>query len=243
MSQEEGNGNAEGSRSSGSTGRKRRSRLSTASTAIMNPNSTETYQANASSSSNNPALSGSEPNGYPMREEDTRRATRMLAQFRNGFRRSVLATEQGLPKPNDGTSEQEAMGMTTERGEEIQAPMNSTQIPDDVMRQDKKRRRIGEYAGPDDAMETDVGVSSVDPSECQECMTPFNSKLIRRTFKMKRHLPLIQSKSRQLHHLSRPAWFPSPIPILYWTTAYELWKRFAQCWEMMLRGGFRVSRV
>lgn len=83
-----------------------------------------------------------------------------------------MAAEQGLPKPNDGPSGQEAVGMTEERGEEIQASMNATQLPDDVMRQDKKRRRIGKYAGPDDAMETDDGASSADPSECQECVTP-----------------------------------------------------------------------
>ncbi|GHJ86124.1 hypothetical protein NliqN6_2526 [Naganishia liquefaciens] len=158
MSQEEGNGHAEGSRSSDSAGRKRRSRFSTASTAIMNPSPTETDRSDASASTSNPP-SGSRPDDYPMQEENTRRATRLLAEFRNGFRRSVMAAEHDSNKPNEDASqllpEQDALGMSVNRSDQVRTPLETTQASDDVLRQDKKRRRIGEYAGAKNAMDTD----------------------------------------------------------------------------------------
>lgn len=169
MSQEEESGNGEASGSSGYAGRKRRSRFSTASTAIMNPNTAETPETNASDSSN-ATTSESTSNDMPMRERE-RRASRMLAQLREGFRRS--ASSRSVPAlagpsklPSDGNaSGRETMGMAIDQSEGLEEGMHTAKASDKV-RQDKKRRRIGEYAGPSEAMDAGgVEDLSVDASE------------------------------------------------------------------------------
>lgn len=121
--------------------RKRRSRmLSSASTAVTPETTTEGTSAKAEEQE---------------RMERPRRASRVLSSIKDGFRRSASTRDVALRPPiARGSSVQDAGAITEQENEEEQG--------DQVhMRQDKKRRRIGDYAGPSaSSSSTDVSVSN-----------------------------------------------------------------------------------
>lgn len=151
-----------------SAGQKRRSRFSTASSAIMNPNTAEAQGGNEASSSNAPSSGSTTTSDVPMQDRE-KRGSRMFNQIRDGFRRSAssrsVAPLAGSKMPLDAVATGQATTDMVVDQSEGPPEQTGTVVAADGIRQDKKRRRIGEYARPSEDMDDGVGASSLDASK------------------------------------------------------------------------------
>lgn len=129
--------------------RKRRSRVLSGATAVVTP---ETMMEGT--------VDDAEGRDGPTTMERPRRTTRVLSHIKDGFRRSGSSRSIAV-RPSTNARNPSMQGSTSAITEQEVAGEMSAQVGNQASRQDKKRRRIGEYAGPSDSgSSTDVSAST-----------------------------------------------------------------------------------
>lgn len=181
--------------------------------------------------------------GNEMTAERPRRASRVLSSIKDGFRRSASSRDVALRPP-------------VARGSDVQVPATGIPEQGEVTeqqgeevhnRQDKKRRKIGEHAGPSESgSSTDVSVlNSQDLGTPSISIPVFHtySFLQRRHNKKPPHNTTSTHQNHQRLHFSHHPSYHSPPPTRSSTTVSEAWKRSDPSSEMKSRVGCRAWRV